>query len=117
MERRKENPNMAKIEMYRHGDVGLVRRDALPLNAQREEPAQPDLVLAYGEVAGHAHRIVAPHKVSLWNAGAQRYILVEDPPATLTHEEHGPMTLEPGVYEVRIQREYGLGGEIRNVAD
>ena len=35
---------------------------------------------------------------------------------TLTHDEHGPITLEPGVYKVRIQREYSPEA-IHNVAD
>ncbi len=36
--------------------------------------------------------------------------------ATFVHEEHGPVTLPPGDYEVTIQREYSPE-EIRNVAD
>jgi hypothetical protein len=47
--------------------------------------------------------------------GEQRYIEVSAT-AILTHEEHGPMTLEPGVYEDRRQREYNWR-ELRFVAD
>jgi hypothetical protein len=109
------------IKMIRQGDVGIFPIATLPMNAKRQDLPRPDLVLAYGEVTGHAHRILAPHKVSMWHAGEQRYIVVEGDAAgkgaTLTHEEHGPQVLEPGVYQVKIQREYTLGGEIRNVAD
>ena len=36
--------------------------------------------------------------------------------ATFVHEEHGPITLPPGNYQVTIQREYSPE-EIRNVVD
>ena len=35
----------------------------------------------------------------------------------LTHPEHATITLEPGTYEVRMQREYTEAGGISLVAD
>lgn len=97
----------------RHGDVGLRRVDALPEGARRQE-RQGDLVLAEGEATGHAHRI-ADRRVTLWSIGEQRYIEVAEP-AILDHEEHGPVTVASGIYEVLKQREFSDAG-LRNVRD
>lgn len=80
-----------------------------------EEKREGDVILAWGEVTGHAHRIASP-RVRVWSAAGQRYIEVEEA-SELTHEEHGAQVVEPGVYRVQIQRTYTLGGEVRNVAD
>ena len=100
---------------YRQGDVYILAA-SIPEKAAKAAPER-DIVLALGEVTGHAHRIIAPGtKVSMWNVGTQRYMVVNEE-VTLTHEEHGPITIPPGEYEVRIQRVYQPGGEIRQVAD
>ena len=100
--------------MYRHGDVGVVPA-RMPEGAEKMQ-REGDLILAYGEVTGHAHRIKSG-TVQMWSAGARRYITVEEP-ADLTHEEHGTITLAPGAYEVVIQREHDYLTELpRAVAD
>jgi len=103
-------------KQYRHGDVFLREvADGVP-DAAVIVPRNGDVVLAEGEVTGHAHRIRSP-QVALWDAGAQRYLVVERE-AELTHEEHGTIVLAPGVYEVVIQREYNYLAEMpRAVAD
>jgi hypothetical protein len=101
--------------MYRHGDVGIFPVEAIPEGAKRDR-RRGDLILALGEVTGHAHRIKSP-KVAMWSVAGQRYITVSEP-AELTHEEHGTITLAPGDYEVVQQREYDYMAEMpRAVAD
>jgi hypothetical protein len=77
------------------------------------------IILAYGEVTGHAHRIDVPDtersKVRYWDAGAERFLQVMETVA-LTHEEHGPITLEPGIYRQGFQVEE-RGVEVRRVED
>ncbi len=104
---------------YRHGDVGLFGIAQLPANAKRVE-VKGDIVLALGEVTGHAHRIKSK-RVSLWEADGQRYVTVEEAlpgeaPAALDHEEHGHIPLAPGTYRAMIQRVYSPAG-IQQVAD
>ena len=100
---------------YRHGDVGLFAAE-LPAGAILERTE--GIVLAEGEVTGHAHRIKSG-PVSLWNAGKQRYIIVGEGGAMLDHEEHGPLPIAPGTYECRIQRVFDYTKEEgwRRVAD
>jgi hypothetical protein len=73
-----------------------------------------DVILAYGEVTGHAHRI-KKETAKLWSAGAERFLQTIVPTA-LTHEEHSTITLDSPWYKVVQQREY-TPEAIRNVAD
>lgn len=97
---------------YRHGDVLVARVDGIPADAQRID----GLVLARGEATGHSHRIAeVDGRARLMRAGAQLFLTVERD-ATLVHDEHGPIVLEPGHYRVWKQREYvpaSEGGEVR----
>jgi hypothetical protein len=107
-------------QMYRQGDVGIVRIDQLPDGATDVTP-KDRIVLAYGEVTGHAHAI-APcqaREYSMAQAGAavRRFLtVIEGGLATVRHEEHAPIPLPSGVYEILQQREY-TPEAIRNVAD
>jgi hypothetical protein len=99
------------MEMYRQGDVLLVRVDAMPKNVKDETP-DDRIVLAYGEVTGHAHALYEPKtkekpegKAKIWDAGAERFLQVLEN-TQLKHEEHSPIDLSPGVYRVVRQREY-----------
>jgi len=90
---------------------------AIPKNAKRLDGP---VILAYGEVTGHMHQIALPDeqhtkKVCYWDAGAERFLQVLETVA-LTHEEHGPITLEPGIYRQGFQVEE-RGEEVRRVAD
>lgn len=108
---------------FRQGDVFLERMDALPVGVLTEVKAEGRVVLAYGEVTGHAHAIypkagVLPAK--LWDSGAERFLQVMSA-TTLQHEEHSAIPLDIGVYRVSkfgagTQREY-FPEEIRSVED
>jgi hypothetical protein len=105
------------MNMYRQGDVLLIPAK-LPANAVQRK-ITGDVILAYGEVTGHAHRIAVvdegPERVQLWDAGAERFLRVLETTA-LTHEEHAPVALPPGVYYLPQQVEY-TPQEIHRVAD
>jgi hypothetical protein len=79
----------------------------VPKGAKDITPKDARIVLAYGEVTGHAHALEEAKvgKAKLWDAGAERFLQVLEKTA-LTHEEHSAITLEPGVYKVTQQREY-----------
>lgn len=107
--------------MFRQGDVALVLVSAIPASAKDVTP-DDRIVLAYGEVTGHAHALYEPQteakpegKARLWNAGTERFLQVITTTA-LKHEEHSAIELPPGVYKVVQQREY-TPEAIRNVAD
>jgi len=101
--------------MVRQGDVLLVPVTSIPADAKPGRREKGRIVLAYGEVTGHAHLIAAPWVELLEDEGT-RYIRVPRKGAELHHEEHGVINLAPGEYRVVIQREYSPRA-IRTVKD
>lgn len=99
---------------YRQGDVLLRRVENHPEDVRIENPDNGRVVLAYGEVTGHAHVIDAA-LAQMYSAGGKDFLEVR-PGATLRHEEHDELKLDPGYYEVIRQREYEQQGW-RRVAD
>lgn len=106
-----------KAKLVRQGDVALVPVEALPKGA-KDITQTGDVILKLGEATGHAHRIIVdkPGKVRLWDAGAERFLLVLEK-VSLRHEEHGAIDLVPGVYHVPEQVEWTDENEPRIVAD
>lgn len=77
------------------------------------------VVLAYGEVTGHAHAFYTPEAVELLRSKdveETRTFLKVKETASLSHEEHTAHEIKEGIGEVTIQREWGLDG-LRRVAD
>lgn len=105
-------PSQKRATLYRHGDVLVAAISDIPAGAEK----QTHLVLAEGEVTGHAHRIAEPGAAELFQLGVDMYLRVVAPVATLIHQEHGPIELSAGVYRVWRQREYSPQ-EIRIVRD
>lgn len=98
--------------LYRHGDVLLAAVPTLPTGAK----PMPGLILAHGELTGHAHRIREVGAAQLFSQGEFTYLRVVAATATLVHEEHRPIVLPAGVYRVWQQREYSPEA-IRTVVD
>lgn len=109
------------MRMARQGDVLLVAYDGpVPAAAVVVERDAGRVVLAYGEMTGHAHALIAPGARLLeWAVPGADSMRVLDVPATgavVEHEEHGTITLDPGLWLVKRQREYAPEAT-RNVAD
>jgi hypothetical protein len=106
------------MKLYRQGDVLIRQVASLPSDAKPVKN-KGRIVLAHGEVTGHAHAIAvreAREFTMADAAGAVKRFLSVVSEATVRHEEHAPITLPAGVYEIVQQREY-TPEEIRNVAD
>lgn len=102
------------MKQFRQGDVFIERVKALPKGATPKARENGRVVLAHGEVTGHAHAIADPEAL-LFDVGEELF-LQADGAVTLRHEEHGAIAIPPGTYKVTRQREYSPD-EIRNVAD
>jgi len=97
--------------IIRQGDVLLVRTgDAGSVKAARQA-----LVLREGEATGHKHQFMAERRVSY--LGRTQEKLAVGAPAALRHEEHGPPTVLPGIYDLPVQCEWDDSMEPRVVAD
>lgn len=101
--------------MYRHGDVALTRIDGLP-NGATHIFSGNEYVVAEGEVTGHCHKVVS--KLNVWEFGGDRFLVIEENNANITHEEHGKHPIEPGTYKIGIQMEYDpFSEQINKVVD
>ena len=99
--------------MFRQGDVLLVPVAEMP----EGRPVEADggrLVLARGEATGH-HHSVAVEDGELFDTAEGVYLRIMTT-TPLEHQEHGSITLDPGVYRVLRQREYAPGAIDRMVA-
>jgi len=103
------------MKSYRQGDVFLRQVRSIPKSATPQKQ-ENRIVLAYGEVTGHAHAIHDLGRVDVFvGAESQMYLRVKEA-TTLNHEEHAAIALPPGNYERVLQKEYSPEA-IRNVAD
>jgi hypothetical protein len=102
---------------YRQGDVLLCGVDEIPPAAIPVPSAGDRVIVALGELTGHAHAFDG-HAVRLFReAGTGRsFFEIGETGAALVHEEHDPIHVSAGRYELRRQREYAPG-QPRYVAD
>ncbi len=99
--------------IYRQGDVLIRQIVSLP---KQKAVRQTSGVLAEGETTGHAHRVENMTATEVFEIGNGLYLRVGEEGVRIVHEEHAPITLPAGNYEVIRQREYSPE-EIRNVED
>lgn len=107
-----------------HGDVLLYKIDKIP-EGVKDKKHKKGIVLAEGEVTGHYH-IVTPKRekqtytaeeIGLFEKDGILYLKTTIP-TKITHEEHKPQTIDPGIYQIGIVQEYDhLEQEKRNVVD
>lgn len=104
--------------IYRQGDVLVAAINDIPSDVRQVPLDNGRLILAYGEVTGHAHVVIGDAELFTPADVAEledRFLTVEQE-AQIVHDEHSTIALPPGNYIVRRQREYSPE-EIRRVAD
>lgn len=106
--------------LIRQGDVLVVPVETIPDGCRPVSLDAGRVILAYGEVTGHAHAIVSPDVQLVTDEQADElrmWLTVTAPePVELRHDEHDTLLIPPGLYRVIRQREYSPSG-LRNVAD
>jgi hypothetical protein len=102
-------------EMYRQGDVLFVKIRRAP-KGERKPRANGHIL--EGEATGHVHRVCESDLATgeVYEIGDRLFLSAAAEGISIVHDEHAPIALPPGDYEVVRQREYSPE-EIRNVAD
>ncbi len=100
--------------LYRQGDVLFKRIAAVPTNGAQKK--RDNGVIAYGEVTGHTHAVADLEAAEVLEIGEGLYVRVGEDGVSIQHQEHGPIELPAGDYEITIQREY-TPEAIRSVVD
>lgn len=86
-------------EQYRQGDLLFVRRKRVPAGLK----ARLGQVIVRGEATGHAHRLTTG--TILHGSDDALYLRLQQE-ARVVHEEHAPLLLPAGIWQVVRQREY-----------
>lgn len=101
-------------QYYQQGDVLLKRIAALPKGLKQLDTK----VLQEGEFTGHMHQFRMTDDLTVYAApalaGASTKTITENEnkylevraPSCLSHEEHKPIVVPPGIYQIDIRREY-----------
>lgn len=104
----------------RHGDMTIFKV-SLDQVSGMETKEMKKLTLGLGEVTGHSHEVFAlddstiieHHNVAGYDSVEIRELVERENiffevkgSAVIMHEEHGPITLEEGVYLRTVQRQY-----------
>lgn len=103
------------MRTFQQGDV-LIQAIEMPEGVTKVKRVKGRLILAEGEVTGHAHAIKSK-EAELYEKDGVLYLRCETD-CTVTHEEHGPVTVPPGDYVVhRVVEVDPFADEVRKVAD
>ena len=98
--------------MIQQGDV-LLRRVLIPKSAKQKDGRA---IVAYGEVTGHCHEVIGDG-IEVFEENGTLYVSAPKG-GTIQHEEHKPITLPPGDYQIGIVREFDhFAEEARRVRD
>jgi len=103
---------MNKVKQYRQGDVLMIEVNSIPENVKPIKSR----TLALGEVTGHHHTFDNGATCFADDEEASLGQYFESSGATITHQEHNPISVPSGKYRSIIQSEYSPEA-IRNVAD
>ena len=105
------------MKLYRQGDVLFKQVKSVPAGDRKKRASGHILE---GEATGHIHRLAESDldaaEVLEYGDGQLFLSVSAEGGISIVHEEHNPIMLPAGVYEVTRQREYAPD-EIRNVAD
>lgn len=94
--------NQIARKSFQQGDVLGRKLKTLP-DGEQKIIGRKRLVLAHGE-SGHSH-VIEDDAAELIQIG-ERMLLKLTKAATVKHEEHGPITLSPGIWEIGRVTEY-----------
>lgn len=104
-------------QFFRHGDVYVLHTKVAPEKI-REGKRIASPILAYGEATGHKHELQDLTAFERYEMDGKTFLIVNESGVSINHAEHGIGFINPGVYEVRIDREYDYMAEIaRNSID
>lgn len=99
-------------KIYRQGDILFKKIRSLPTSLTEK----PDKVVAEGELTGHAHLVMNGALFEVINS--ENLYIQAGENTKIVHDEHLPIKLEQGNYQVIRQREFlgkGIGQEIVRV--
>jgi len=86
------------MKYYQQGDVILIKTSKVTGKRKKTNIVQE------GEHTGHAHKFLSDN-AEIYQDKDRMFVRINNKSADLIHEEHLPITIEEGEYEVRIVRQ------------
>jgi hypothetical protein len=103
-----------KPTLYRQGDVLFIPIAIIPADVK----SRTDKILANGEITGHMHQFQQSACVQVYEDLSQKHQYIDvTQPSVISHEEHLPIEIPIGKYEIRIGRELDLLQQVHQVQD
>ena len=94
---------MSNKHQKQQGDVLFTKVKSIPQDAKRSD----NLRIASGEKTGHHHEVLeASFGAQVFDAENGVKFVKTTKAVTVKHPEHGPVTLEPGIWKTNIVREH-----------
>ena len=105
-----------KYNQLQHGDVLLKGIKSLPEGCTEKPREGGRLVVMRGEMTGHNH-VITGDGAKLMELKGELYLEVTVP-VVITHEEHKPLNIPTGIYQIGQVQEYDYFAEMaRQVRD
>lgn len=101
------------MRTWRQGDLLFAQIPEFP---KGKRTVRPTGYIEEGEATGHIHRIADLDAAEVMEIESGVFLSVSEEGVSIVHEEHGPIMLPSGNYEVIRQSEYSPE-RIRNVQD
>jgi hypothetical protein len=102
-------------KQIQHGDVLIQEVDAIPQGVQPVPGSNGKIIVMAGETSGHNH-IIDSSQATLWvlvkDGISQKYLKVEQP-VTIYHDEHKPLRIPEGLYQIGRVQEYDYLTEMK----
>lgn len=92
-----------KLGKLQQGDVLLFQVNSLP-NGKKKLLAKDKIVVMEGEATGHCHTINSVGS-KFWEIDSVQYLKLDEP-TDIVHQEHGPITVDEGIWMIGRVREH-----------
>jgi hypothetical protein len=97
------------------GDVIFIKVNKIPTEGKKIKKTARGYVFAEGEHTGNFHSTVAD--IDCFDVNGKMYVSANES-FLVEHQEHNNVTVEPGLYEIRIAKEFDhFAEEARQVRD
>jgi len=101
------------MKWFQHGDVTIKPIAKIPEDIER----QKNMVLAEGEVTGHKHVVKGLGALVFVTEAGKRFLSLPNG-GTVTHEEHNPIEVPAGTYEIgQVRKKDHIAETVRTVMD
>ena len=98
---------------FQHGDVLIKEVNRLPEDAKIVARSNGVIVVMAGEVTGHRH-LISQKGASLYELKGDLYLEVTKP-VVINHEEHKPLWIPTGIYQIGQVKEYDYFEEMERL--